>query len=79
MPRFDIWSEGYLMTGQEGIPEPAQRMGFGYGATFVEACREWASRDKERQSHYRELPDGTPLHWVCRLFDNEADARESFG
>ena len=70
--KFDIWAEGYGASGQGGT---ACHFGRAYGKDFKEACITFfsvASRpgwfDPERMTH-----------WGCRLFDNEIDARRSFG
>jgi hypothetical protein len=78
MKEWEIWSEGYLATGMEGIPETAQLMGKFVANSFKEACDKWAATltDPYSKSCY----DGERLmFWACGLFDNEADARKSFG
>lgn len=73
MVKWDIWAEGFLATGMEGIPAPAQCMAKGVeAASFKEACIKYFKGDRffsaERMSH-----------WGCHLFDNPGDARRSFG
>lgn len=70
---FSIWAEGFVATGQSAL---AQLMGIGRGQTFKEACKDLASADPGFSSNY-DHENGT--HWGCKLFDNEADARKSFG
>lgn len=70
---WDIWSEGYLATGMEGIPAPAQFMGTVTAKSFAEAC---AIRFKDDTKYY---DPKTNTYWMCRLFDNEGDARKAFG
>lgn len=66
---FEIWAEGYRATGDSC---PARYIGLVQGATLQEACRRHfkghPNYDKERNTL-----------WGCRLFDNETDARRSFG
>jgi hypothetical protein len=69
--KFQIWSEGFMANGGGGT---AVLMGEAEGETFLEACNTFIAGDKL----YR-VSDGRPLHWACMLFDNEADARKSFG
>lgn len=67
MDKFEIWAEGYNATGNSA---PARFMGYRYGNSLIEACTS--------------LFEGDPLYknnryWGCKLFDNEKDARRSFG
>lgn len=70
--KYHIWSEGYRATGgQLG----ASYHGCYEGDTFEEACKQWALSSSEPN-----LFDPKKLtYWGCRLFDNEIDARKSFG
>jgi hypothetical protein len=78
MKAYEIWSEGYLCTGMDGIPEKATFHGIYYGKNFIEACNSWAKEKKERKKYFR-IIDGIPVYWGCTMFDNEKDARKSFG
>lgn len=69
---FDIWCEGYSATGEHA---PAWLLGAAVAETFADACRKWA-----QQCEAPHLFDPEALTYCgCRLFDNEADARRSFG
>lgn len=76
MKKYEIWSEGYLCTGMEGIPEKAFCFGTEEGETFKDACIKFFLRE-ERHKVYFDSNDMT--YWGCRLFDNEVDARKSYG
>ena len=40
--KYDIWREGYLATGMEGIPAKAQRLASNIEAnSFIEAVNKW--------------------------------------
>jgi hypothetical protein len=70
---FHVWSEGFAATGQSS---PAIYHGTGSGRNFREACDNLAEKRPEFKKYY------DPEHmtyWGCRLFDNETDARRSFG
>lgn len=42
MPLYDIWSEGYLATGMEGIPAKAQLLASNVeGDNFADAVYKW--------------------------------------
>lgn len=69
---YTLWLEGYAATGQQ---ESAKCLGTYEGSTFEEACAEWAR--KTPQPSYYNAERNT--YWRCRFFDNEADARRSFG
>ena len=71
--KFDIWSEGFLVTGMEGQPAQARRHASGIEAdSFQEACDKFFIADKLYNSERLS-------HWGCGLFDNEQLARRSFG
>lgn len=70
---FEIWCEGYATTGDRA---KAHLMGRGFGHTFREAVIQFMEFDEEHKKYFNE-EDLT--HWGCRLFDNEEDARASFG
>lgn len=59
--------EGFAATGNNA---PAQKLGEADADDFQSACNLVCSR----MEHY----DGRTV-WGCRLFENEVDARKSFG
>jgi len=66
---FEVWIEGFAATG-EGAP--ASLKGKVLAKTFREACCRVFKNDN--------LFNAEDLtYWGCRLFDNEASARKSFG
>lgn len=79
---YQIWMEGYAATGERS---DAQYIGKSQGETFEEAVLNY--RDQEGNPiKIDRNQDGTPrifgghlCIWACRLFDNEEDARKSFG
>lgn len=73
MKQFEIWSEGYAATGDRGV---AVLHGEAQGETFREAVLDFARRTPSFARHFDERH---MEHWGCQLFDNERDARESFG
>lgn len=74
LPIWTVWLEGYSATGQNS---PAKLCGEYAAATFEEACRKWvATLHVEGQSYYNAENNA---YWGCRFFDNEIDARKSFG
>lgn len=75
---FEIWMEGYLVSGTEGVPAKAQRIGSVKASTFRQACDKLCSPE-EWQSQFGNYNANCLTVWGCRLFDNEADARKSFG
>jgi hypothetical protein len=69
--RFDIWIEGYRVNGNSST---ARLLGTVEAGTFREAVLAW----------YRDHPSptfnpDTLIEWGLWHFDNEADARKSFG
>jgi hypothetical protein len=70
-----IWSEGFAVTGQAS---PATHHGNYSGATFLDACKAWAATTEDPKL-FKIDNGGFPSYWGCRLYDNETDARKSFG
>lgn len=78
MQRFEVWLEGYWATGMEDFPAPARKLGEVEAETFRDACVAICS-PPEWQEHNGDFDVKRLTVWNCRLFDNEADARRSFG
>lgn len=66
---FEIWSEGFRATGEIGY---AMKHGTQEAKTFKEACKLFFKDDP-----YYNAQGNT--YWSCRLYDNEHDARTTFG
>ena len=81
---YPVWMEGYAATGESG---KAQLLGVTHAENFIEAVRKLNRRnwipaykgDPHTADDYFSIRDGVPAIWGCRCFDNEADARKSFG
>jgi hypothetical protein len=69
---WQVWMEGFEATGDES---GAQFMGMWEGETFKDACAKWAA-SLSGPNHYDAALN---TYWACRLFDNERDARKTFG
>lgn len=68
MKEWEIWTQGYAVTGNIA---GASYHGKAVALTFREACIAVLGD---------ELDDGDRLSvWGCRCFDNETDARKTFG
>ena len=78
MAIYEIWREGYLVTGMEGIPAPAALLAKVEAQTFSSACDKLCT-PKEWQKYYGNYDSKRLTVWGCRLFDNAADARKAFG
>lgn len=77
MKEFEIWMEGYAMNGQMSV---ASFIGKAKGETFNDACRNFKYEKGEKLNLDKHYEHQKHLSiWGCRLFDNEADARKSFG
>lgn len=69
---FIVWREGYRVTGNNSGAEKVANITVSDYTSFREACElEFINR-----SYYD--PRRNTL-WGCKLFDNEEDARKSFG
>jgi len=84
---YEIWMEGFQATGQSS---DAQMIGKGVGQTFDDAVREYARKNPDSKiepytrssfssdEHFKNRRSNWKI-WGCALFDNETDARKSFG
>jgi hypothetical protein len=72
MKEFEIWVEGYAVTGNR---EKASLLGKEIAETWDEAVCAYMNKNPDRiRKDFRGY-----TNWGCRLFDNETDARKSFG
>lgn len=74
MKNWDIWSEGYVISGNES---QADFFGTFPGDTFNDAVMAFKHSTSGRDADLINVEKMT--YWGCRLFDNEIDARKSFG
>jgi hypothetical protein len=73
---YEIWVEGYACTGQSAT---ASLVGSSEGRTFREACLAYAVSKKHEDGFINYFNPVDCSYWGCRWFDNETDARKSFG
>lgn len=87
MKTFEIWVEGYRVSCEFGN---AELLGTGIGMTFDDAVNDYMSKNPncgiERNTVSRYISEESYQNrrsnwniWACNLFDNEQDARQSFG
>ncbi|MCK5017797.1 MAG: hypothetical protein KAS32_12105 [Candidatus Peribacteraceae bacterium] len=69
MQVYEIWCEGYQMNSDRS---GASHMGTVRASSFKEACHILLNDD----SYYNTASN---TYWSCQLFDNEGDARKSYG
>lgn len=74
LKEFEIWTEGYRISGAVGL---AVQQGTAFGKDFNEAIENWLAHLPE--SDIANYNSRQKTYWGCRIFDNEADARRSFG
>lgn len=70
---IDLWMEGYALNGDRGT---ATYLGTFEASTVQEAAKAWATTGSPLAKY---LNTARTAVWGCRLFDNEADARRTFG
>jgi hypothetical protein len=75
MKKYDVWAEGFLCTGMEGIPANAHYHGSIEAESFKEACDKLFTSDEDLKYY---SPKNLS-YWGCSLFDNKEDARKAFG
>ena len=72
--KYDIWMEGYHSAGSGA---PAKFLGSFDGLSFDHAVLKYINTNKKG---FEQLFNEEKLTiWGCKLFDNEKDARRSFG
>ena len=87
MKAFEIWIEGFAATGQS---QGAHMIGSSQGNSFDEAVENYIIKNPdcviEKNGRGRYMDDEAYANrrsnwniWACNLFDNEIDARKSFG
>jgi hypothetical protein len=79
MKEYEIWIEGHAATGDIAC---AKFMGKQEAETFEDACIKkighLLDKDSEQPDGYRRR-GGRFCVWACCCYDNEIDARKSFG
>ena len=78
LPTHNIWMEGYLTNGMDNTPSRAICLGSIKAKTFEEACNIMCSPRSWQNANGNYNKENKTV-WGCRLFDNEAEARRSFG
>jgi hypothetical protein len=73
MANYEIWVGGYRCTGAS---ERARFLGTASGESFVDACDNFMKLYDPDNKYYDKERN---THWARRLFDNEQNARKSFG
>ena len=73
METFEIWMEGYSVTG--GYSKHTL-LGTSKGNTFREAVINWVNKNPQQKYLFNE--DNLSI-WSCRLFPTEEEAAKSFG
>lgn len=77
---YTVWTEGYAATGESA---PAYCHGQVEATSFDEACIKLLGnsldKDKSQPDGYGRSRNNTYSVWACACFDNETDARASFG
>lgn len=75
MKTYEIWAEGYKATCGSGR---ATFLGTIEADNFDNAVIDWAL-DYAQPELIKQHASGEWTYWRCKLFDNELDARASFG
>ena len=73
---YEVWQEGYIAQGNDAR---AIRCGRYFAASFRDAVFQYAEENYTSGTKRLVEKDGVISSFGCRFFDNEADARKSFG
>jgi hypothetical protein len=74
MAKFEVWMEGFLVTGMEGVPSGPTRMGIVEANSFQEACDIIGKRPKNVNLYNSEKRS----IWGCRLHETLEGASALF-
>lgn len=78
---YEVWSEGYAATGEHGsafqLTLSTEISTKWKGDTFQKACINALKTLEWDMKGYYSYDNNS--YWACRFFDNEKDARKSFG
>lgn len=77
--KYEVWAEGYQTNGESS---GAFLLGTYEGESFDDAVLSCMMDPKFLKNEHLftyNLGNGRHRYWGCRLFDNESDARVSFG
>ena len=72
---ISLWMEGFAVTGQR---QGASMIGT-YNATDLDNAVKQYMAENEGDVDWDRLGRGRHAIWACEIFDNEAEARKSFG
>lgn len=86
MKEYEIWSEGYMATGEHGTAHLHCKINANSFDEAVELANKNENLGAEKydrrsfmsEEYYQNRRSNWKI-WGCALFDNEADARKSFG
>lgn len=73
MKTYEVWMEGYATNGEY---DEAQYLGKHSAESFKEACENAVEELGWGMNYYNNQNN---TFWGCKFFDNEIDARKSFG
>lgn len=77
MKRYNIYEEGFCV--MEGTAH-AHYLGYGYGETFLDACKEYISRTGSGEIRVDEATGQEyACDWGCEWFPSIEEAARSFG
>lgn len=76
MRTFEVWTEGFAVTGQSS---QAHFWGSYPGDTFKEAVESAIKNQYSQKDIERNYSPTKLTWWGCGFFDNEEEARKSFG
>lgn len=74
--KFELWTTGYRCTGESA---DAQKHGIVEGDDFQSAVKSYVDTLPEGNKSLWNNSRGYWVYWGCRAYDNEQDARRSFG
>ena len=74
--QIDLWVEGFAVQGNQGT---AQFLGTYEASNITEAVMQFMDENPDTEVELHRFGDHEHAIWGCRIFDNEKDARRSYG
>ena len=73
MKRYQLWMEGYMITGGRS---DASFIGTSKGENFADAVVNYYNNHPEKASSFNKE---NLTYWGCQIYPSEREARETFG
>ena len=74
---YNVWAEGYLVSGMEGVPSGPSFLGSVMAKSFEESVQKLSDIKDEDGAGRNDYDVKRLTYWGCKLFESESEARVS--